>query len=58
VSNYPQAVLDKIASKPVTTTLSLINDDGIAQLQGGADWLTQRKILTGPIKIADHSVKL
>jgi sulfonate transport system substrate-binding protein len=58
VSNYPQAVLDKIASKPVTTTLSLINDDGIAQLQRGADWLTQRKILTGPIKIADHSVKL
>ncbi|RSD12006.1 aliphatic sulfonate ABC transporter substrate-binding protein [Amycolatopsis eburnea] len=58
VSHYPQAVLDKMAAKNVQTKLALINDDGIAQLQRGADWLTQRKILSGPITIADHAVKL
>ncbi|MTD57244.1 ABC transporter substrate-binding protein [Amycolatopsis pithecellobii] len=58
VSNYPGAVIDKMAAKNVQTTLSLMNDDGIAQLQRGADWLAERKILTRKIDIADHSVKL
>ena len=35
-----------------------INADGIAQLQAGADWLTQHKVLSGKINIADHAVKL
>jgi sulfonate transport system substrate-binding protein len=58
VSNYPQPVLDKMAAENLQITLSLMNDDGIGKLQFGADWLTQRKILSNKITIADHSVKL
>jgi sulfonate transport system substrate-binding protein len=58
VSKYPDAVVDKIVAGDVQTTWSLINDDGIAQLQAGADWLSERKVLSGKINIADHAVKL
>jgi sulfonate transport system substrate-binding protein len=58
VSKYPQAVVDKLVEENVQITWSLINDDGIAQLQAGADWLTDHKILSGKINIADHAVKL
>jgi sulfonate transport system substrate-binding protein len=47
-----------MAAENVQTTLSLMNDDGINQLQRGADWLRDRKILSGKIDIADHTVKL
>jgi sulfonate transport system substrate-binding protein len=58
VSKYPQAVVDKLVSQNVQVTWSLINDDGIAQLQAGADWLSERKVLSGKINIADHAVRL
>ena len=58
VSKYPQAVVDKIVGQNVQTTWSLINDEGIAELQAGADWLTERKVLSGKIDIAEHAVKL
>ena len=58
VSKYPDAVVDKIVAGDVQTTWSLITDDGIAQLQAGADWLSERKVLSGKIDIADHAVKL
>jgi sulfonate transport system substrate-binding protein len=58
VSKYPQAVVDKLVAENVQTHWNLINDDGIAQLQAGADWLTQHKVLSGKINIADHAVKL
>lgn len=58
VSKYPQAVVDKLVKENVQTNWSLIDDDGIAQLQAGADWLTQRKVLSGKITVADHAVKL
>jgi sulfonate transport system substrate-binding protein len=58
VSKYPDAVVDKIVAGNVQTTWSLITDDGIAQLQAGADWLSERKVLSGRIDIAEHSVKL
>jgi sulfonate transport system substrate-binding protein len=58
VSKYPDAVVSKIVAGNVQTTWSLINDDGIAQLQAGADWLSERKVLSGKINIADHAVKL
>ncbi len=58
VSKYPDAVVQKIVAGNVQTTWSLINDDGIAQLQAGADWLSERKVLSGKINIADHAVKL
>jgi sulfonate transport system substrate-binding protein len=51
-------VVDKLVEEDVQITWSLINDDGIAQLQAGADWLTDHKILSGKINIADHAVKL
>jgi len=58
VSKYPPAVIDKIVSHAVKEKLSFIDDEGIRQLQYGADWLTERGILTGKINIADHAVKL
>lgn len=58
VSKYPPAVIDKIVSHAVEEKLSFIDDEGIRQLQYGADWLTERGILTGKINIADHAVKL
>ncbi|PRY23342.1 ABC transporter substrate-binding protein [Pseudosporangium ferrugineum] len=58
VSKYPQAVVDKIVAQNVQISWSLMNDDGIAQLQAGADWLSERKVLSGKIDIAEHSVKL
>lgn len=58
VSKYPQPVVDKIVEQNVQTTWSLINDEGIAALQAGADWLTERKVLSGKIDIAGHAVKL
>jgi sulfonate transport system substrate-binding protein len=58
VSKYPQGVVDKLVAENVQVTWSLINDDGIAQLQAGADWLSAHKVLSGKINIADHAVKL
>jgi sulfonate transport system substrate-binding protein len=58
VSKYPQPVVDKLVAANVQITWSLINDEGIAALQSGADWLTERKVLSGKITIADHAVKL
>ena len=50
--------MDKLVGENVQVTWSLINDEGIAQLQAGADWLTDHKVLSGKINIADHAVKL
>jgi sulfonate transport system substrate-binding protein len=58
VSKYPQGVVDKLVAENVQVTWSLINDDGIAQLQAGADWLSAHKVLSDKINIADHAVKL
>jgi sulfonate transport system substrate-binding protein len=58
VSKYPQPVVDKLVQQNVQVTWSLINDDGIAQLQAGADWLSDHKVLSDKISIADHAVKL
>ena len=58
VAKYPQAVVDKLVAENVQVTWSLINDAGIAQLQAGADWLSEHKVLSDKISIADHAVKL
>jgi sulfonate transport system substrate-binding protein len=58
VSRYPQAVVDKLVAENVRTNWSLMNDEGIAALQAGADWLSEHKVLSGKINIADHAVKL
>jgi sulfonate transport system substrate-binding protein len=58
VSKYPQGVVDKLVAANVQITWNLINDEGIAALQSGADWLTEHKVLSAKINIADHAVKL
>ena len=58
VSKYPQAVVDKLVQQNVQTSWSLIDDKAIADLQYGADWLADRKVLSKKITIADHAVKL
>jgi sulfonate transport system substrate-binding protein len=58
VSKYPQAVVDKLIARGLDMRWSLMNDDGIAQLQHGIDWLSEHKILTARLDIAQHSVRL
>jgi sulfonate transport system substrate-binding protein len=57
-SKYPDAVVQKILSEGVKSKLSFIDDEGIAKLQEGADWLSQHKVISGAIRIADHAVRL
>ncbi|GLZ13366.1 ABC transporter substrate-binding protein [Actinomadura sp. NBRC 104425] len=58
VSKYPQEVIDRLVQHRTTQKLRLMDDEGIEQLQYGADWLAERGILSDRIKIADHAVKL
>jgi sulfonate transport system substrate-binding protein len=58
VAKYPQAVVDKIVAEGIENTLRFIDDEGIARLQEGADWLSQHKVISGGIRIADHAVRL
>jgi len=58
VSKYPQPVLDKLIEHKYTTRWSLMNDEGIAKIQQGVDWLAERKILTSRLDVAAHSVRL
>ncbi|XVQ15079.1 NrtA/SsuA/CpmA family ABC transporter substrate-binding protein [Spirillospora sp. CA-255316] len=58
VSKYPPGVVAQIVRHRTRQNLSLMNDEGVRQLQWGADWLTERKILSGRIDIAEHTVKL
>jgi sulfonate transport system substrate-binding protein len=58
ISKYPQAVVDKLVSNGSRTRLSFIDDEGLAALQDGADWLTRHGVLSGSIRIADHAVRL
>lgn len=57
-TKYPAAVIERIGSRPVRTTWSLVDDKGIATLQQGADWLSARGILSGPFDVAAHVVRL
>jgi sulfonate transport system substrate-binding protein len=58
VSKYPQAVVDRIIAEPRTSDLRFIDDEGLAKLQRGADWLSERKIISGRLDVAAHAVRL
>jgi sulfonate transport system substrate-binding protein len=58
VSKYPQAVIDKMVSERLTSTLRFIDDEGLSKLQAGADWLSERKVISGKLDVAAHSVRL
>jgi sulfonate transport system substrate-binding protein len=58
VSKYPQAVIDKLSERPLTSKLSFMNEEGEANLQRGVDWLAERKVLSAKLNIAEHSVRL
>lgn len=58
VSKYPQAVLDRLNQRPLNMKVSFMNAEGEANLQRGVDWLTERKVLSGRLNIAEHSVRL
>ncbi|AEH09295.1 MULTISPECIES: NrtA/SsuA/CpmA family ABC transporter substrate-binding protein [Protofrankia] len=57
-ANYPDGVLQKLTANRVVTKLKLIDDDAIEKLQYGADWMTDHKVLSGKLVVADHAVKL
>lgn len=58
VSKYPEPVIERLVEHRVSQDLRLIDDEGIAALQWGADWLADRHILSGRIDIAQHTAKL
>jgi sulfonate transport system substrate-binding protein len=58
VSKYPAPVVAKIAARQITSTLHFIDDEGVSQLQYAANWLSEHKVLTGAVDIAQHSVRL
>ncbi|MEI9938994.1 MAG: NrtA/SsuA/CpmA family ABC transporter substrate-binding protein [Pseudomonadota bacterium] len=58
VSKYPPAVIEKLNQQVITSKLSFMNDEGEANLQRGVDWLSERKVLSGKLNIAEHSVRL
>jgi sulfonate transport system substrate-binding protein len=58
VTKYPQAVVDRIVADGLKGHLSFMDDQGVALLQDGADWLAQHQVISGPIRIADHAVRL
>lgn len=58
VSKYPQAVIDRLVSERQVSTLKFIDDEGIAKLQAGADWLAARKVISGKLDVAEHALRL
>lgn len=58
LTKYPQPVVDKLVKLALQEHWSFIDDAGLEKLQFGADWLAQRKILTGRLDVAAHSVRL
>lgn len=58
VSKYPKAVVDRLNDQVITSKLSLMNDEGEANLQRGIDWLSERRVLSGKLNVAQHSVRL
>jgi sulfonate transport system substrate-binding protein len=58
VTKYPPAVVEKITARRVTSTLRFVDDEGVSQLQYASNWLSQHKVITGSLDIAEHSVRL
>jgi sulfonate transport system substrate-binding protein len=58
VSKYPQVVVDRLIAERTNSRLGFIDDEGLAKLQAGADWLAAHKVISGRLKLADHSVRL
>ncbi|MGI4855635.1 MAG: NrtA/SsuA/CpmA family ABC transporter substrate-binding protein [Janthinobacterium lividum] len=59
VGKYPDQVRDYLASlKRVNTFYETDNATFMAQFQRAADWLSDRKIIHSPIKVADYSIKV
>jgi sulfonate transport system substrate-binding protein len=58
LSKYPETVVEKLVGRYVNTHWSLMNDEGIAKLQHGIDWLAERKIISARLDVEQHSVRL
>jgi sulfonate transport system substrate-binding protein len=58
VSKYPDAVIEKLVKRYVNTNWSLMDNEGIAKIQHGVDWLAERKVLTARLDVEKHSVRL
>jgi sulfonate transport system substrate-binding protein len=58
MAKYPRAVIERIARFSSSSTLNLMDDQGIAELQRGADWLSEHGILSSKIDVSKHSVRL
>lgn len=57
-AKYPPEVIARIADSGRTIDLRMMDDEGIANLQRGFDWLSERKVLSGKLSVADYTVRL
>ena len=57
VSKYPQPVVDRLVSERQVSTLRFIDDEGLAKLQAGADWLSARNVISGKLDVSAHAVR-
>ena len=57
-AGWSPAIIERYKSYKTQYTISFINDEIVANLQRGADWLTAHAVLPDKITIADHVVQL
>ncbi|MBX3014790.1 MAG: ABC transporter substrate-binding protein [Caldilineaceae bacterium] len=57
-AGWSAAIKERYISYNTQYTISFINDEIVADLQRGADWLTAHEVLPEPITIAEHVVRL
>jgi sulfonate transport system substrate-binding protein len=58
VTKYPKAVVDKMVANGTKSTIRFIDDEGVAALQGGFDWLAERRVISSPVVVNEHAVRL
>ncbi|MET0287693.1 MAG: NrtA/SsuA/CpmA family ABC transporter substrate-binding protein [Polyangiales bacterium] len=57
-AKYPPEVIARIVDAGLRQELHFMDDPGVANLQRGFDWLSERKILSGSLKVTDYTVRL
>ena len=56
-SKYPPGVVQRLLKSRLTQQVHVMDEQGIQNLQHGADWLAEHKVLSGRLDIAQHSFR-
>jgi sulfonate transport system substrate-binding protein len=57
-AKYPPEVIERIVASGLQQELHTMDARGIANLQQGFDWLSERKVLSGSLNVRDYTVTL